>query len=346
MAGPAVQAGVSVLLLPPMKARFKQVQHHLESVGCRVLAGLIPRLPRRVCLRLADLLGTLFFRFDHRNRAVALENLRLALGDELDAAERHEIARKSSLNFARAMLDLFWGRNLTAENYTRHITAVGFEPAREIHARGEGVIFLAMHGGSHEWLALGIGFAGVPATMVARDFKTSSLDTVFRTAREQSGNRFVGQRQSLLKMLRTVRRGGATGLLLDLALRLNHPGQVIDAFGMKMYVTFLHTLLHTRGGGAIVPVTNVPHPDGTCTVTGHPPLEFPPGASPNEITQICWDFFEPFIRARPDLWLWNYKHWRHKPRDAGREYPFYAQASRQFEEILAGEPILERVPVG
>jgi KDO2-lipid IV(A) lauroyltransferase len=321
-----------------MKGHSKRVRYRLEYLGCRVAAGLIPRLPRRVCLRLADTLGSLFFRFDRRSRAVALENLRLAFGDALDSPARYKIARKSFLNFARSMLDLFWARNLTPANYTRYITPVNFAPALEIYARDGGIIVLSMHAGSHEWLAMTTGFVGIPAMMVALDFKNPALDAVFRTERQRSGNCIIGQHQSLLKMLRAVRRGGGAGLLVDLGLRLNHPGQIIEAFGMKMHVTFLHALLHARTGAAIVPITNVPNPDGTCTVTAHAPLSFAAETSLAEITQSCWDFFEPFIRARPDLWLWNYKHWRYKPLNAGREYPFYAQVSKEFERILAGGP--------
>ncbi len=322
-----------------MKTLWKQFRYRLEYHGCRFLAGSIPRLPRRACLWLAAVLGSLFYRFDRRSRRVALDNLRLALGDQFDPAARQRIARQSFKNFARAMLDLFWAANLTPDNYTRHIKLVDFHHVFDSHRQHGGMIYLSLHAGSHEWVSLTGGFIGLPASMVALDFKNPSLDAVFRQAREHSGNRIIGQHQSMLKLLRTVRRNGAAGLLVDLALRLNHPGQVINAFGMKMHVTFLHALLHARTGVAMVPVTNVPNPDGTCTVMAHPPLTFAPDATLAEMTQGCWDFFEPFIRARPELWLWNYKHWRYRPQDAGREYPAYSQVSRKFERVLAGATV-------
>ena len=321
-----------------MKLLWKQVRYRLEYIGCRLVAGLIPRLPRRACLWLADLLGALFFRFDRRSRAVALENLRVALGDSLDAPARREVARRSFLNFARAMLDLFWARNLTPQNFHHYIKLVDFHHVFDAHARHGGIIFLSLHAGSHEWVSLTGGFIGLPTSMVALDFKNASLDAIFRAAREHSGNRLIGQHQSMLKLLRAVKRRGGAGMLVDLSLRLHHPGQVIDAFGLKMYTTFLHALLHARTGVPMVPVTNVPNPDGTCTVTAHPPLAFAAETSIAEATQRCWDFFEPFIRARPELWLWNYKHWRYRPRNAEREYPFYSQDNDPFERVLVGEP--------
>ncbi len=318
-----------------MRNLWKQVRYRLEYAGCRLLAVTIPRMPRRASLWLAHALGSLYYRLDHKTRAVAAENLRLTLGESLDAAARAGVARASYLNFARAMIDLFWARNLTPENHAHYLKPQGFEAARAVRAKYGSAIFLALHFGTHEWLALTGGFVGQRVMLVSLDFKNSLLDDLFREVREHSGHRLIGQNQSMLKLLRAVRQRGGAGLLIDLALKLDRPGIVIDALGMKMYVTFLHALLHARTGIPIIPVTNIPHPDGTCTVTAHPPLVFPPGASYQEITQGCWDFFEPFIRERPALWLWTYRHWRYKPKDATREYPFYSHVAKKFDQAIA-----------
>ena len=319
-----------------MRKLWKQVRYRLEYVGLRTAAETIPRLPRRLCLGLARVLGVLYYRFDRKTRAVALENLRLTLGDTLDAAARERVAKASFLTFARAMLDLFWARNLRPENFRKHLKLEGFEHAYKVRDEHGSIIFLAIHHGGQEWVHLTGGFTGFNLSFVALDFKNPALESVFRQAREHSGNHIVGQQQSMLKLLRAVRRGdGGAGLLIDLALKLNHPGVPIEAFGLKMYVTFLHALLHARTGVPMIPVTSVPHADGTCTVTAHPPLTFPPGTSYQAITQGCWDFFEPFIRERPDLWLWNYRHWRYKPKNATREYPSYAHAAKKFDQAVA-----------
>lgn len=319
-----------------MKKLWKQFRYRLEYFGCRMLAGLIPRLPRKMCLRLAEVLGGLYYRLDRKSRAIAHENLRLTLGNDLDEAARERVARVSFLNFARAMLDLFWARNLTPENFRNFLKLEGFEHADAVKAEHGSIVFLAMHHGEQEWVHLTGGFLGYNLSFVALDFKNPALESVFRRAREHSGNHIIGQQQSMLKLLRAVRRGdGGGGLLIDLPLRLHHPGMAIDVFGRKMYATCLHAVLHARTGVPMVPVTSVPHADGTCTVTAHPPLAFPPGTSLLEITQRAWDFFESFVRERPELWLWNYPRWRYKPQDSTVEYPAYSQTARRFDKILA-----------
>jgi KDO2-lipid IV(A) lauroyltransferase len=320
-----------------MKRIWKRFRYRLEYRGMRLLAAGVPMLPRRACLLLARALGELYYRLDARTRGVALENLRLCFGETKSAQEREDIARSSFCNFSRAMLDLFWVRRLTPENYTRYMKWVGIAAAQELKTKHGGILFVAVHQGSYEWFSLGTAYAGMPMWTVAMTFKNPALEAVFSDVRSHSGSRVINRHQSMLRLLRAVRRNGVVGLLIDLALSLDQPGDVIDAFGMKMHVTFLHALLHQRTGVPIVPLTNVPHADGTCTITAHPPLTFPPDASRQDIVQGCWDFFEQTIRARPDLWLWSYRHWRNKPAGSPLSYPDYAHVSPKFERALAGE---------
>ena len=51
-----------------MKTLWKQIRYRLEYFGCVALASLIPLLPRRACVGLANVLGNLFYRLDRRTR--------------------------------------------------------------------------------------------------------------------------------------------------------------------------------------------------------------------------------------------------------------------------------------
>ena len=216
----------------------------------------------------------------------------------------------------------------------------GVEQTRAIRAQHGANLLIQTHLGSYELLSISIALAGLPVTIVMQNFKNPRLDALFVRARETGGHRLIGQAQSMLKLMRAMRRGGA-GMLVDLNLKPGkQPGVVIEAFGgLKMCVTFLHALLHERTGVPITPTSSLPQPDGTCRMILHPPLTFPPGATRREITQGCWDAFELLNRERPELWLWGYKHFRYLPSDtsAPGRYPFYARVSREFDR-LAQEP--------
>ena len=66
------------------------------------------------------------------------------------------------------------------------------------------------------------------------------------------------------------------------------------------------------------------------------PLDFPPGATAAEVTQLCWNVLEPSIHDQPECWLWAYKHWRFRPgNDQTGRYPFYANVAKRFDKMLS-----------
>ena len=287
------------------------------------------------------MVGALAFRFDRRGRTVALENLAAVFGDGMPESEREAIARASFANFARAMLDLFWAQRLTPDTFHTWIRGEGFEELRQRLAREKrGAIFMSVHYGPWEWGSLAFGYLKLPATVVVENFKNPRLTAIFRALRERSGHTIIAQENSMLRMLKTVKRGGLTGLLIDLNLRPTQAATAIKAFaredgaGLMMCVPLLHAVLAVRAGALLVPAETRPMADGSCRIIAHPPVEFPSDASTAEIAQRCWDAFEPIIRARPELWLWPYKFFRFRPQNAVRSYPGYANESRAFEKLL------------
>ena len=320
-----------------MKERWKKIRYRFEWLGCELLARCIPLLPRRACVRLANGIGTAAFRFDKRGRAVSLANLEIVFGDRFTPSEREAIARKSYQNFARTMLDLFWTPRLNRENFREYIRVENFDRVLNPEATRNGSVTVAVHFGCFEWLFLGMGFHGHCGLGVTEPFKNPLLTGIFKRLREAGGHEMIGQDRSVVRMLKAVKRGGQVGLLVDLNLRPDQPSVIIDCFGMKSCVTFLHAILQRRTGAPVVPMESIPLPDGTCRAIVHAPLIFPDGATEIQIVQACWDFFERIILADPGRWMWAYKHWRYKPRGTTRAYPFYANESSKFEKLLRAQ---------
>ena len=324
----------------------------LEEKACLGLVWLLPRLSRQRCVKLSIFLGDLAYFLDRRGRAVALANLECVFGDRYTRPQRRWIARLSYRNFARTMLDLFWAGSLGHDNYQNYMRHDGFGEIREQLAReGRGTVFMCVHQGNWEWASLTSGFQDFLNVVVTENFKNPRLTEIFKNLRQISGHTMIPQENALLRMLKVVKRGGATGMLIDLNLRPSQAATVIDGFGLKMCVPVLHAVLARRANALLVPVETVPLADGSCQVTAHPGLAVPPDASLQQIAQQCWDFFEPIVRRRPDLWLWPYKHFRYRPKDATRPYPFYAHESGKFEKLqrsLAKEGARQayRVPRG
>jgi lauroyl/myristoyl acyltransferase len=313
---------------------WKSFRHRLEARACRALACALPWFSRRRFVKLSLVLGDLAYFLDGRGRAVAHANLACAFGDRYRRGQRRAIVRASYRNFTRTMLDLFWAQRLTAANWREWLVPEGFAAVRQrVVDEGRGAVFLCVHQGHWEWASLVCGWLGFGNVVVAENFKNPLLTDLFRALREHSGQTIIAQENSLLRMLKTVKRGGATGMLCDLSLRPTQAATIIAGFGLEMCVPLLHAVLADRAGALLVPVITEPRDDGTVRIVARPAIEPPPGATVREIAQRCWDEFEPVIRARPDLYLWPYKHFRYRPKSAVRTYPFYAHESGAFEKL-------------
>jgi len=175
---------------------------------------------------------------------------------------------------------------------------------------------------------------GQKGVVLTQGFKDPRVGEIFLKLRQTGGQKIITQDASMFRMLKSIKRGGFVGLLIDLNVMPSQASTIIDALGMKMCVTILHAVLVQRTDAVIVPMESEPLEDGSTKVILHPALKVPAEATIQEIAQACWNFFEPMIRAKPHLWMWTYKHWRFKPKGSARQYPFYANQSGRFEKLL------------
>lgn len=295
---------------------------------------VVPLLSRKACYDFGGWLGALASRLDRRGHAVALANLEVAFGDEFSPARREEIVRESYQHFARTMFDLFWSPRLTAENFQDYFEWEGVEQAIAAIAPSNSAIVGAFHYGNFEWLSLAVGWLGFHGDITTQEFKNPLLDQFFAKLRERSGHTTVPREGAVIRLHRTLRKGGRVALLVDLTLQPHHPTVVIECFGLKTIVTVAHAWLQHRTGVPIIPVYCEPLPDGRYRVVARPKVQPPEDATHQEIAQMCWDSFEPVVRRNPAPWLWAYKHWRYRPA-GGSGYPFYAQESPAFDQIAS-----------
>jgi len=316
-------------------ALWKRVRFGIEWFALMVAAKLVPLLPREVCFQLAQIFGALAARLDRHGRRIALANLEVAFGDEFSESKREEIVRESFRHFARTMIDLLWSPRLTAKNYRDFIDIENGEILLSESARKNGVIFACCHYGNFEWMSHACGFAGVKSDVMAQQFKNPWLDPIFTRLREVSGHKVVARKGGIGRLYKTLRRGGCTALLVDLAVKAGSETVSITSLGLEKSVTVALAWLAQRTGADIVPAHCEPLPHGRHRLVFHPKIELQAGATHQQIAQACWDVFEPQVRRNPAPWLWMYKHWRYRPADATRPYPFYAGFSYAFQEMLA-----------
>jgi Kdo2-lipid IVA lauroyltransferase/acyltransferase len=311
----------------------KKIRYRLEWLALAAAMCVGPLLPRRICYALGRGLGTLGYFFDAKGRAVALANVESAFGDEYDRAQRRAIVRRCYRIFATTLIDLLWASRLTQNNFQRYIEVVNLERAKTESDNFRSAIAASIHYGNFEWMSLAWGFLGYPCDLVTEWQKNSLLEPLMQRARKRSGHAAIPRKGAIMRLYKTLRRGGRAAILVDLTVRPTQAAVVINCFGLETCVTLAHAWLHQRAGATIIPAHCEPLPGGRYRIVCHPKVEVSSDATATETAQACWDAFEPVIRRDPAPWLWMYKHWRFQPETSERKYPFYANKAFQFEKL-------------
>jgi KDO2-lipid IV(A) lauroyltransferase len=314
----------------------RRLRYRLEYAALRAAVWIIPRFPLRFVRWTGTALGTLTWLGDARGRRVGMENLRMALGPDLSVAQRRSILRASYRNFARTFLELFWSPRIRPEHWDRHFRMQFDSDAARAALEDNHCIFITAHMAGFEMFNIGKSLRGSPSMTIAQDFKNSALTAVFARLRSAGGRQeMIPQEGAMLRLFRHLKRGGSAGALVDLKVNVIRDGLPLRTFGMWTSASGLHCLLAQRTGLPVVPLVPLPAPDGRCLMRVCDPVFVKPEDSIPESMQRCWQVFEQAIRARPELWLWVYKHWRYLPKGADpATYPDYANSLEEFDEML------------
>lgn len=319
-----------------MPSFSKQIRFRIEAFAIATMAKVIPLLPRPLMLAMARGLGALAYLFDRRGRETGMQNLRAAMATGLFPRAAPEAMLKRSYElFARSTCELFWAARLNADNYSRYIQIEYEDRASFDRATEEGAIWVTPHYGNFEWISLVMSLRGHPFTLVAQDFKNPRLTKIFTRLRQQHGHTVIPSQRAPMRLLKTLKSGGHAAMLTDLTMNPDKSSVPIRCFTLTTCVTGLHAFLQNRTGAKLIPGFSIPCSDGTYLIKAGKPIEAPEGTPLAEISQRCWDAFEPMIRDFPEPWLWMYKHWRYRPRgETADAYPEYANHSKKFDRWL------------
>jgi Kdo2-lipid IVA lauroyltransferase/acyltransferase len=323
----------------------KRVRYWIEWLLVSFIGRLVQTLPFTVVQKIGDFAGSLVFWADSRGRKVALANLEVVFDSALSLKERRRIARRSLQTFGKNFLELFWTNRLTSGNVDKIISFEDPERLRELVESDLPFIAITPHFGNVELAGAFIGLKGRALVIISQPFKNERLTPIFRNLREATGHKIIVPDNAVVRLLKALRDGKSIFLFTDLTLKLRDSAVIIDGFGLKMRVTQIHAFLQQRTGFPIVPWVTLPRGDGGYMVRILPWLRFPANSSYQEITQACWNQFEPIIRQNPDHWLWVYKHWRYRPSVSESKYPFYANRSTQFDLEIESQESPEKAKV-
>jgi KDO2-lipid IV(A) lauroyltransferase len=280
------------------------------------LLDLLATLPKGVNRKLAEVLGWIWFLVDVRHRRIALNNLELAWGDELDESARRNIARRNFIHLSRVMLEVPYLRKLTPENLDRYVNFHGLEHFNAALDKGKGLLVLASHFGNWEMMALAFSLRYHPANLVVRPLDNPILDTLINGIRTRGGNQLITKKGSVRSVLRLLGQGEVVVLLIDQNLAW-YDGVFVPFFKEIACTNKALAVLALRTGAPVISVYNVRQPDGSYRVVFEPEVELvKSGDTTRDIEDNTANFnrvIESYVRRYPEQWFWVHQRWKTRP---------------------------------
>ncbi|MBI2423714.1 MAG: lysophospholipid acyltransferase family protein [Candidatus Hydrogenedentes bacterium] len=295
--------------------KIRHLAGWIPALASVAIIGITRRLPlpagRFLLVGCAQLAGRILPRI-HR---VGLENIDLAFGDSLSAAEKKRLLRGAIENMALVAAEFHLLKklaHLSDEEFAACVTAEGLE-----HFRAqEGCVLIGGHLGNWEWMAGVINRAGFKIAEVVRPLDNPLLNRVVDEHRNASGAVTIPKDNAGREMLRLLKEGYIVGLLADQSPRDN--AVPVTFFGQPCWGTIGAVMIAQRGNVPIYCSSLIRTAPGKYHFRVSPAIEMANTGDRHQdllITcQRCQDAVEEHIRRAPEQWLWMHRRWKPRPR--------------------------------
>lgn len=244
---------------------------------------------------------------------VALDNMRLCLGGELDEAALRRLYRRTCCHFGRMMFEVPHILNLSQTDPSRYVVFEGEENLVEAFGRGGGVFILTAHFGNWELMSAAFTQRYNGAGIVVRPVDFQPADRVLNGLRCRYGAEIIPKQRGMRRILTALSRGKTVGILLDQNVDW-YEGAFVPFLGRTACTNKGLALLALRSGARVVPAFTIRRKDGGYRVVFEPPLELViTGDKTRDVEDNTARFAEVisrYIRAYPDHWFWFHRRWK------------------------------------
>jgi KDO2-lipid IV(A) lauroyltransferase len=253
----------------------------------------------------------------HRKlRRVGLRNLAIAF-PEKGRKEKLRILRRLFLGLGRQLAEFTLFPRYNKENASRVAVYDGFQNFAEARDRGKGVLFLTGHFGGWEIGSFVHSLNDNPMNIVVRPLDNPYVNSMVDHYRTLHGNRTFGKQDFARGLLKAMKRGEVTGILMD--TNMTPPqGAFVPFFGVPACTAtgVARVALHT--GAAVLPAFTIWDRElGKYKIHFDPALQLvstgDDEADALANTALFTKVIETYARRYPEQWLWVHRRWKTRP---------------------------------
>jgi KDO2-lipid IV(A) lauroyltransferase len=292
-------------------ARKRRWRYRLEYIAVQALRIVARTLTARASRAAGAGLGRLISRIWTARRAIALENIERAMGDELSAGQAQDIATETFRTMGQTAFEVFrFGR--TAPQALIERVEGSTDIFRWATEQGKGAVLVTGHFGNWEVFGAWIRALGYPIDVVVKPMRNPYVDALYNRCRAAMDVGVIHSQVATKEITRSLQQkrfvaivadqyAGAEGIEVEFFGRPASTPRGPAVLALKFGCPLLTGVLEQRRDGHFIP-----HIDG--------PLEYEPtGDTETDVRNITQEIvarLEAHIRRTPGQWLWTHRRWR------------------------------------
>jgi len=293
------------------------MKNKIEYYLLKFFVWIVSFLPNSAVYKILKFIAKLCFRFEKRRSSLTQKNLKLAFADLKDE-EIVQLAKKSyeSLAITIAEIVLMINDKLDIDSMI-----VNNDEAKELLDRytkdsKNGVIIITAHFSNWELAAQSLPRNGYPMTAIGRRGNNRLIEDNFTTPfRERFGNKNIYKKDAMLNIVKTLRRNGTAGLLIDQKAR-GASSIKVNFFGKPAITTTSIATLKLKYDSLILPIFMPRQSDGRYKLVVCEAVEYradeecDKNKKIEKMTQKYNDIIEKIVKEYPEQWFWMHNRWK------------------------------------
>lgn len=299
------------------KKTHNPIMDLLVYLALRILVMLLYLFDVETNLNTACFLGRLLWKYYHRGRNRALENLRASF-PEKDEKWIWETGRRSFEHIAMLAIDVLFTPRLVKRynwrNYSRYKNA---ERTKWLMQEGRGLLIIGAHYSNFEIVGYLMGLFGFNVYSIARPLDNKFINNYLYGVRQRMGQNIIDKKGAAKLMGKAASTGATLCFIADQ-----------DAGKKGIFVDFFDRKASTYKSIGLIAITNnIPIVVGYSRRVENRfyfeigveriifPEEWADKEDPLEwITAEYTKAIENFVREDPSQYWWLHRRWKHRPK--------------------------------
>ncbi len=293
----------------------------LSYIGLRILISILHLFKIESNLRMACFLGRLLWKYYHRGRTRALNNLRESFPEKSEEW-MWQTGQRSFEQMAMLAIDVLFTPRLVKKNnwrdYSYYKTA---EHAKWLMQEGKGFIMIAAHYSNFENMGYLLGLFGFNVYSIARPLDNKFLSKYLYGVRRQAGQKIIDKKGAAEIMDKICSKGATLCFIAD--QDAGRRGIFVDFFGRKASTYKSIGLLALTNNIPIGVAYSRRVDNRFYFEIGINRIIFPEEWADKDdplkwVTAEYTKAIEDFIREDPSQYWWLHRRWKHRPKDEGQ----------------------------